>query len=370
MHLKKRIICALLLAAIILALPTGAMAAKKNTKASIRLPAKVGLMLVGGEVTLTPKLKRVTAGELTWESSDEAVLQVWGGKLTAVKAGKAVVTCEGGGAKARCGVVVLPASVSLGVGEKLSLPRGGVEKYAVKDRKVASVSKKGVVTGKRAGQTRLQVKYGKQKVVLTVTVGSINENAAQAADSALAGVGDAVQAVLVTYTGGSSAILSLHEKQDGAWKQLLQCDAYVGANGVDKAKEGDKRTPTGVYNLTTPFGIKDDPGAKMSYTKVTKYHYWCGDSSSPYYNRLMDERTADRKHTAADEYLINYKGVYNYCMFIDYNAAGEAGKGSCIFLHCTGKNKYTAGCVAVPEKTMKQIIQWARPGVKIVIRKG
>jgi L,D-peptidoglycan transpeptidase YkuD (ErfK/YbiS/YcfS/YnhG family) len=55
-------------------------------------------------------------------------------------------------------------------------------------------------------------------------------------------------------------------------------------------------------------------------------------------------------------------------MFIDYNAAGVAGKGSCIFLHCTGSNKYTAGCVAVSEAAMKKIIQWVKPGAKIVIR--
>ena len=55
-------------------------------------------------------------------------------------------------------------------------------------------------------------------------------------------------------------------------------------------------------------------------------------------------------------------------MFIDYNAGGVPNKGSCIFLHCTGKNKYTGGSVAVPEATMKKIIQWAKPGAKIVVR--
>ena len=83
----------------------------------------------------------------------------------------------------------------------------------------------------------------------------------------------------------------------------------------------------------------------------------------------MDEREVSRKHKSSDEYLIKYKGAYNYCMFIDYNAEGTPNKGSCIFLHCTGKNKYTAGCVAIPEKMMKQIICWAREGTKIVIRK-
>ena len=37
-------------------------------------------------------------------------------------------------------------------------------------------------------------------------------------------------------------------------------------------------------------------------------------------------------------------------------------------LHCTGSNKYTAGCVAINEEAMKKILQWAKPGVKIVIK--
>jgi L,D-peptidoglycan transpeptidase YkuD (ErfK/YbiS/YcfS/YnhG family) len=227
-----------------------------------------------------------------------------------------------------------------------------------------TVNAEGIVTGVAEGQTQLMVYYGKQRVLIDVTVGNPkSEDTGVSTD-----VGDATQVVLVEYTGGSSAILTLHEKVNGSWQQLHECAAYVGENGLDKTVAGDRRTPTGVYNLTTPFGILDDPGANMPYTKVTEYHYWCGDSSSKYYNQLVDERTADRKHTSADEHLIEYKGVYNYCMFIDYNAQGTAGKGSCIFLHCMGSKKSTGGCVAIPQEDMKKVLQWAKPGVKIVIR--
>ena len=363
----KRRIMALLLAALLLALPMEATAAKK--KASIQFPAKVALMLEGESATIKLKLKHIEASEVTLSSSDESVLALEGNVARALKPGKAVVTATGGGAKAQCGVVALPRALTLAVGEKVKLPRGGVESYTIKDKKIASVSKKGVVTGKKAGETKLQVRYGKQKRTVSVAV-TANPPGDQP-DSPVAGLDCANQTdqiVLVEYTGGSSAELSAHEKQNGVWTQLLACDAYVGKNGIGKTKEGDKRTPSGTYNLTTPFGIKDDPGAKMEYTKVTKYHYWCGTSDSGYYNQLVDERKVNRKHTASDEYLINYRGVYNYCMFIDYNAEGVPHKGSCIFLHCKGSRKYTAGCVAVPESVMQQIIRWAKNGVKIVIR--
>ena len=356
---------ALVTALVIMLLPMGAMAAKK---ASIKFPAKLGLMAEGDAVTLKPKLKNVKLADVTWATSDGAVVALSGNVATGVSVGRAVVTATGGGATAKLGVLVLPKAIALSVGEALTLPRGGGESYSMKNKKVASVSKKGVVKGVKAGSTKLTVKYGKQKVVIPVTVAAQQAPQQGSAAASLEAASQTDQIVLVDYTGGSKAVLSLHEKVDGVWNEVLSCDAYVGKNGIGKTKEGDKKTPAGTYNLTTPFGIKDDPGAQMPYTKVTKYHYWCGDSDSEYYNKLVDERKVDRKHTKSDEYLINYKGVYNYCLFIDYNAEGTPHKGSCIFLHCTGKNKYTAGCVAVPEKTMKQIVQWARAGVKIVIR--
>ena len=357
----KRVVAALL--AVLLAMAsTGALAAKK---ASIAFPAKVGLMSEGGAVTLKPKLKGVKAAEVSYSSSDAAVVAVEGSVARGLKPGRAVVTATGGGASAKVGVVVLPVSVSLAVGETVSLPRGGVESYKIGDKGVATVNRKGVVTGVRPGQTALQVRYGKQRVTVAISVADSPQGSAAAS---LDCANQADRIVLVDYTGGSRAELSVHEKVNGVWVERASCDAYVGKNGIDKTREGDGRTPTGTFNLTAPFGIREDPGAALPYTKVTKYHYWCGDSDSAYYNQLVDERVVDRKHTSRDEYLINYKGSYNYGMFIDYNAEGIPNKGSCIFLHCKGKNKYTSGCIAIPEKMMKQIVCWAREGTKIVIR--
>ena len=367
----KRLICLLLALAVLTVLPAGAMAAKKP---SITLGAKLGLMYVGDTAQLTPKLKNVPAGQVTCATSDPAVATVSAtGLVEAAGEGRAVITIEGGGASASCGVVVLPRAVTVSAGMSVALPNGTLEQYRVKDADIATVSLNGVVTGVSAGSTAVAVKYGKQVLTVNVLVtGEADAEAPAPADpqpDALDTAG-ASQVVLVEYTGGSSATLSAYEKSGGAWTRLLQTSAYVGKNGIGKTKEGDKKTPTGVYNLTTPFGNKPDPGAQMAYTEVTKYHYWCGSSKSEYYNTLVDSRVTGRSYTSSDEHLIDYGSVYNYCMFIDYNAEGVAGKGSCIFLHCKGKNPYTAGCVAIDEASMKQIIRWARPGVKIVIRKA
>ena len=351
---------------LIITMLAGAVPAALAAKASIKLGGRVGFMYVGGEVTLKPGLKGVSASQLKWSSSDASV-SVENGRITAKSVGRSVITVSGGGASAKCGVVVLPKCIVLTAGEKYSLPYGTVEKYKMANSSVAAVSSKGVITAKKAGETTLRVSYGSQKLNIGITVNA-KESVQQSKAAYLDCANSTDQIVLVEYQGGSKALLTIHEKKSGVWKQLYSCTAYVGSNGIGKTREGDKKTPTGTYNLTRPFGIKADPGANSAYTKVTKYHYWCGTSGSEYYNQLVDTRKVNRARTSSDEYLINYKGYYNYCMFIDYNKDGDAGKGSCIFLHCTGSKKSTAGCIAVSESVMKNIIRWAEPGAKIVIK--
>ena len=360
-HLARILLAVLLLSM----LPASALAAK----ASISLGGNLGFLYEDGSVTLKPKLKNLSASDLSWSSSDESVATVSGGTIQAKSAGRTVITVSGGGATARCGVVVLPREIKVAVGETVSLPYGTKESYTMQYDSIASVSKSGAITGKKAGSTLLRVSYGKQKLYVQIQVTDREEVQVEQSKAAqLDCASQTDQIVLVEYQSGSKAVLSIHERQGGAWKELYSCTAYVGKNSIGKTKEGDKRTPTGTFNLTTPFGIKADPGANLPYTQVTKYHYWCGTSGSEYYNQLIDTRVTDRARTSSDEYLISYVPEYNYCMFIDYNASGEAGKGSCIFLHCTGKNSSTGGCVAVPESVMKKIVQWAKPGAKIVIQ--
>ncbi|MBQ8508223.1 MAG: L,D-transpeptidase family protein [Clostridia bacterium] len=360
MKLQFKSVLAFLL--IICLLPAAASAA------SIKLGGKVGFMFEGASVALTPKLKGVSGSELTWESSDEDVAMVWNGTIEAKSVGRAVISVSGGGAGAKCGVVVLPKTVEIREGESYSLPYGTVEKYKTYDKSVANISKKGLITAVGEGETKIRVSHGSQKLYVQVKVAGEDEPMAEQSRAARLDCADETsQIVLVEHEGGSRATLSIHEKKGGVWKELYSCDADLGKNGIGKTREGDNKTPTGTYNLTQPFGNKADPGANMPYTEVTKYHYWCGTSGSEYYNQLIDMRETDRKYTSSDEYLINYGSVYNYCLFIDYNADGEAGKGSCIFLHCSGSKSYTAGCIAVDEAVMKKIIQWVEPGAKIVI---
>lgn len=174
--------------------------------------------------------------------------------------------------------------------------------------------------------------------------------------------------IFVKYQGGSNAWLEMHRKNtdnDGSiWEQILECDAFVGKEGAGKMKEGDMKTPIGTFWITSAFGIKDDPGAGLSYTKVDEYLYWSEEEET--YNQMVDVRTLGREKIKG-EHLIEEDPAYNYAMVIGYNTECVFGEGSAIFLHGKGKNPYTAGCVAVDEEHVKFILQNATEKMRICI---
>lgn len=194
---------------------------------------------------------------------------------------------------------------------------------------------------------------------------------------------ECLQLVVVRYKGSSKGTLTFYQgerkesvlpneiaEEAGAeedvlieeytvWKKVFSTNAYLGKKGIGKKKEGDGKTPTGQFDMGPAFGILANPGSKMPYTKVNKYHYWCSDSGSACYNKLI--RTDRTKHKCKGEHLINYKGSYDYGLFINYNEKGIKGKGSAIFLHCS-KGRATAGCVAIPKSSMKKLLKALKPG--------
>ncbi len=167
------------------------------------------------------------------------------------------------------------------------------------------------------------------------------------------------QLITVRYKGNSKATLTYYARSaKGKFVRKFSTTAWVGKNGIGKTKEGDGKTPKGLYSLDQAFGILKNPGTKMKYTKVTSKHYWCDDSSSSYYNRMILINKVN--HKCNGEKLISAKGSYEYVVTVGYNKKRVAGKGSAIFLHCS-KNRATAGCIAVSQKMMKKILLRLNP---------
>ncbi len=158
------------------------------------------------------------------------------------------------------------------------------------------------------------------------------------------------------------------EYDEYQWEKIISCNAYVGQNGIHKEKQGDRKTPVGIYNITMAFGRRKSPGtAGISYTKLNKYHYWSAEKET--YNTFVDVRTLGRRQMDG-EHLIDYNPWYNYSLAIDYNKKCTYLKGSAIFLHCEGGGRtYTMGCIAVSEKNMKKIVKNTTRHTKICIYK-
>lgn len=154
------------------------------------------------------------------------------------------------------------------------------------------------------------------------------------------------------------------KREESFWVPLLSTDAgLIGRAGMGKEREGDQKTPTGLYRMNTPFGTGEaQTGFPENYLQVDSRYYWNGDPASDRYNRLVRVDEYSSFDRAKSEHLSTYGGVaYRYCIDTGYNAEGTPGRGSALFLHCSG-GANTAGCVAVPEEVMTEILRAYREG--------
>ncbi len=151
---------------------------------SIKVGEKEALM-----ATVLPE--NATDKTVAWSSSDESVVKVDNGKVTAIKSGKATVTAKCGGRTAECAVTVtVPVSsvtldkttLSLAIGESAILtatvrPDDATDKTVVwssSDESIAKVAN-GKVTAKKLGIVTITAKSGKctAECVVNVTNASV-----------------------------------------------------------------------------------------------------------------------------------------------------------------------------------------------------
>ena len=179
---------------------------------------------------------------------------------------------------------------------------------------------------------------------------------------------DTDQLIIISVGENNETKLFMYEKNNADWIKILESIAYIGKKGLGKTREGDLKTPTGIFEFNKAFGIKDDPGCKaFEYVKVDDSHYWVGDSESEFYNKFVSTSDVENFNKKDSEHITDYKPAYNYALNINYNSECVPGKGSAIFLHCKTKNNFTGGCVSVPEDVMKKIIMSVKADCKIII---
>ena len=156
-------------------------------------------------------------------------------------------------------------------------------------------------------------------------------------------------------------------------KHTLQIDSFklkccVGKKGLSfNKKEGDKKTPKGLFKMGNLYYRKDrnnKPETKIKCIEIERNMGWCDDIDYPKkYNNLV--KTSLRvKH----EKLYRSDHKYDLLIPIEYNYKKKiVGRGSCIFLHLTSNYKPTAGCVALKKKDFLIVLKLINKNSKIKI---
>lgn len=175
--------------------------------------------------------------------------------------------------------------------------------------------------------------------------------------------GEVSSLIFVRVSAARGSRLELLERDGASWKTTLDVPAHIGKNGLGKSREGDGRTPRGVFKIACAFGIAEDPGAKLPYIRATDDLYCCGEGAT--YNKFI--RLSEHPHECRGERIASAGGVYRYALALDYNRDGAPNMGSAIFIHCAGRNGYTAGCVAVEEAAMIELVRSVDASTKVCI---
>ena len=181
---------------------------------------------------------------------------------------------------------------------------------------------------------------------------------------------DADQLIVVAGVDKSTAYITMHEKdKEGNWQQLIATPGFIGLQGLGEANWKETYTPVGTFTIDKAFGLADDPGCQMEYTKVDDNYYWSGDyrEGMPF-NQLVSIKDYPDLDKEESERIADYDYAYQYVLNMGYNAENIPEKGCAFFLHSFRFNRpYTGGCVAMPEDIMKFIMQHVKPGCKITI---
>jgi L,D-peptidoglycan transpeptidase YkuD (ErfK/YbiS/YcfS/YnhG family) len=148
----------------------------------------------------------------------------------------------------------------------------------------------------------------------------------------------------------------------------LKFRCALGKAGIKKKiKEGDNRTPKGIYEILTIYYRQDrikKIKCSIKKIKITKKIGWCDDLKSQYYNKQINLPSK-----LSHENLYRNDNLYDIVCVVSYNTNPILrGKGSAIFLH-VARNNYqkTKGCIALKKKHLIQLLSLIKKNTKIKI---
>ena len=142
----------------------------------------------------------------------------------------------------------------------------------------------------------------------------------------------------------------------------------IGKKGLTlNKKEGDKKTPRGLFEIDKLYFRKDrikKINVKIKSIPIRKNMGWCDDATNiKKYNRLI-KVSKKIKH----EKMYRSDSSYDLVIPINYKfLKPQLNKGSAIFLHVTKNYKPTAGCIAISKNDFLILLRLINKQTKIKI---
>ena len=186
-------------------------------------------------------------------------------------------------------------------------------------------------------------------------------------------IGESQQLIFATNRDGSSVLVTLQvlERNDRVWRLVFP--TFTGSIGemgfapVDDKREGDGKSPSGIFPLGFAFGYDPSAETKMPYRQATDNDFWVDDVNSKDYNQWVK----GEPQAASWEKMKRDDDQYKYGVVIEYNMRPIVkGKGSAIFLHVWNGGESTLGCVSMSEEMILEILGWLDPAKKPLIIMG
>ncbi len=182
------------------------------------------------------------------------------------------------------------------------------------------------------------------------------------------------QLIVVTATGWNVNFgqLSFYELDNqNNWKPMMRnLPVTIGKEGMAWGpglhpqnfntgalkREGDGRSPAGIFKVTSLFSY-GEMDSKMDHHQSDTNTYCVDDVNSAYYNQIVSTQEVEKDWNSAEDMKRN-DDLYKFGAVVAYNAEGNKGAGSCIFLHIWREaSKPTAGCTALAEANLLMLIQ-------------
>ena len=188
-------------------------------------------------------------------------------------------------------------------------------------------------------------------------------------------IGESSQILLVRYMNPASVdvqVLAL-DKRAGRWQSpFASMEGVIGKNGFappGEKREGDGRTPSGIFPLGTVFGYEPSFSTRMPYRQATVDDLWVDDVHADDYNRWVKSGATN---ASSFERMRREDGLYKYGIVVEYNMNPVIkGFGSAIFIHLwKGPRQPTEGCIALSEENLVRVIKWLDPAARPLVVMG